>query len=831
MNRREIDSEIQQKNYEQELLLCQKAGGDIEKYRRLSFDVLQLEQIRRGLENGIEVEKYLDPQKSWLEMEEIRISLETGFDMQLYIAQGYDWMQCNEIRAGIQAGLDVSCYCDVNYLAPQMKEIRKGLQRGVDVSLYTSPKFDWFQMHEIRRGLEEKLNAAVYAKPSYKHATMRAIRLGLKDGVDLIPYAEKGYSGTVLEEIGRGIRMNYDVCKYLEEGYDAEQLKQINNAHEWGIHLLPYLSKEIHGVQLQEIITGLREGLDVSQYASITFNWFQMREIRYGLESKIDVTPYASPEFSPKQMEVIRKGLVEGLDVSKYARVYYEPEQMEEIRHQLEDSGAELTEEMERLLRHTMEEDSLTEETEKEELSEDFVLDSCVTVSEDKMSVLIHFDTIKDVMSEKLAAFTLQDVLKLLKRHDVKQGIHRERIERLLKEKQYDKQIVVAEGKPAVDGQDGKFKYYFRQELNRKPRVLEDGSVDYKSMELFEAVKKDMLVAEYEPATPGVFGYDVTGCLISPRQGKELPPLRGDGFRMTDDKKQYYSLIDGIVELDEQEQKLMIRNLYTVNGDVDASVGNIQFNGDVNITGNVHSGFSVVATGSIVIDGHCGGCQIEAGRDVIIRKGCQGRGAGKITAGGGITGQFFESVTLSASGDIEASYLLNCQLRTGGRLLVEGRKGVIIGGYTCAKQGVSCFGIGNIAEIKTTVEVGIDKEDMAAYQELRKKIDKVDAELRTCEAALHRWLEQPERDDKTAAFVDRLTKAVYTQKKKKKELLKERVTQMEQMTKQKGARIQVSGRVFPGTLLYMNTEPFMVKDTYSNVDFVTRENKVDTVIR
>ena len=29
MNRREIDSEIQQKNYEQELLLCQKAGGDI----------------------------------------------------------------------------------------------------------------------------------------------------------------------------------------------------------------------------------------------------------------------------------------------------------------------------------------------------------------------------------------------------------------------------------------------------------------------------------------------------------------------------------------------------------------------------------------------------------------------------------------------------------------------------------------------------------------------------------------------------------------------------------------------------------------------------------
>ena len=96
MNKQQIDSEIQQKSYEEELLLCQKAGGDIERYRGLFLDVLQLEQIRRGLESGVDVEKYLDPKKSWLEMEEMRISLETGFDMQGYLDQGYDWMQCNE---------------------------------------------------------------------------------------------------------------------------------------------------------------------------------------------------------------------------------------------------------------------------------------------------------------------------------------------------------------------------------------------------------------------------------------------------------------------------------------------------------------------------------------------------------------------------------------------------------------------------------------------------------------------------------------------------------------------------------------------------------------
>ena len=47
--KRQIDAEIQKKNYEKELLLCKKAGGDIERYRRLSFNALQLEQIRKEL--------------------------------------------------------------------------------------------------------------------------------------------------------------------------------------------------------------------------------------------------------------------------------------------------------------------------------------------------------------------------------------------------------------------------------------------------------------------------------------------------------------------------------------------------------------------------------------------------------------------------------------------------------------------------------------------------------------------------------------------------------------------------------------------------------------
>lgn len=835
MTRREIDLEIQKKNYQKELLLCQKAGGDIDRYRRLSFDVLQLEQIRRGLESGVDVEVYLDPHKSWLEMEETRVSMETGFDMGKYIDQGFDWMQCNEIRAGIQAGVSVAKYLDVSYLAAQMKEIRKGLQQKLDVSQYASPQFDWFQMKEIRLGLEKKMNVSIFAKPEYTYTTMRAIRLGLADGINLIPFIEKGYTGTILNEISRGIRMNYDISEYLKQGYDAEQLRQINNAHEYGVNLVPYLRKGIHGVQLQEIITGLKEGLDVSRYADIRFNWFQMREIRYGLERKVDVSIYASPDFTAKQMEVIRKGLLEGLDVTKYAKIYFEPEQMEDIRHELGESNDEFSEEIERLLQDSLEEkETLVKpvETKQEETTdEDYVFNPCVNVSEDKMTVTMDFSLVSGEMQEKLEALTVPALIRLLRHNDVRQGVLSDRIRAIVEHKQFNKSVVVAEGKAAVNGEDGKFTFYFRKELNRKPRVLQDGSVDYKSMELFEVVKKDMLLAEYQPATQGVQGFDVTGRMIAPKQGKELPPLTGEGFMMTEDKKQYYSLLDGIVELDTYNHKLIVRNLYIVPGDVDASVGNIDFNGDINILGNVHSGFTITATGSVVIDGHCEGCQIEAGKDVIIRKGCQGKGIGRIVSGGEIMGKFFESATLEAEGDVEASYLLNCELRTQGKLLVEGRRGVIIGGYTCAKQGVSCFGVGNIAEIKTVVEVGIDKDDMMEYQELVKMIDKVDAELKTCESALHKLMEKPSRDEKSTEFLARLTKAVYTQKKQKKDLVKEQSVKMDKMTKQRGARVRVSGRAFPGTLLYLNTVPLALKEAFYNVDFVAQDNRVDMIPR
>lgn len=821
-----IESEITLKNYERELELCQKSGGDVEKYRRLSFNVFQLEQIRLGLEHGIDVESYADPKLSWVEMECARELQESGFDMNIYMDKGFTLLQCGEILAGKKNGVDVSVYADRIFLDDQMRQIRLGLEQGLDVSAYADASFDGGQMREIRKGLADGLNVSLYASHDFKAAVMRALRKALLMGEDLSEYGRAGYGAKELLELARGKKDgNPDILSYFEKGFHAEQLEKINDAYEAGVDISPYVSINLYGTQLGEILKGLKKKLDVSVYAKESYNWFQMREIRFGLENKIDVSAYADPSFTYRQMEQIRKALQLGLDVTEIAKVYYEPEQMEELCEKLqkvqpEEEASEL-----KMLeeKYGLSEKNISQFDDEEEEGEEGVTDlefSEVTISEDKMQATINLPP-----KENGEHYSIFEVTKMLRRSGVKQGIDNVRLKKVIENDEFDQDIVVARGKPVIDGKDGFYQYYFNKDLKKSPKVLDNGAVDYKNMNLFETVQKDQLLAEYIPSKKGEFGYNVLGEFLHPKKGKELPPLFGEGFFMSEDHRKYYSLLDGIVEL-ENDEKLSVRSLLVIPGDVDVSTGNIVFEGDVNIMGSVCTGFSVSAKGNISIDGRCESCTIRAGKDVLIRRGCQGNGTGRIQAGGSVIGHFFESVTVRAGGDMEASYLLNTDVSVQGMLKVEGRRGVIIGGKVAAKLGINCHGVGTVAEVKTILQVGIDTDDMTHYQELSKQILKIQTEIKTLEAGVVKLMAIPDKDDETLNFFNRLTKALYNQKAERKKLEQEKKEMAERMAKQKTSRIVVGGTVYPGTRIFINTEPYVVQQECRNIQFVKWGNTI-----
>ena len=100
----------------------------------------------------------------------------------------FDREQQDEIRYGLEKGLDVSVYAKPEFSARQMVRIRYGLERGLDVSVYAKPEFSAEQMTEIIAGLTEKLDVSICTNPEFSAGWMTIILNSLRDGIDASVY-------------------------------------------------------------------------------------------------------------------------------------------------------------------------------------------------------------------------------------------------------------------------------------------------------------------------------------------------------------------------------------------------------------------------------------------------------------------------------------------------------------------------------------------------------------------------------------------------------------------------------------------------------------------
>lgn len=84
-------------------------------------------------------------------------------------------------------------------------------------------------------------------------------------------------------------------------------------------------------------------------------------------------------------------------------------------------------------------------------------------ISEDEMSAMIHI-----INPDNMNVYTEDEIMDMLRKKGIVQGINQTMIEHIVKEKWYNKDLLIASGKKAVDGKDGYFEYLFRTKLPSK---------------------------------------------------------------------------------------------------------------------------------------------------------------------------------------------------------------------------------------------------------------------------------------------------------------------------------------------------------------------------
>lgn len=308
----------------------------------------------------------------------------------------------------------------------------------------------------------------------------------------------------------------------------------------------------------------------------------------------------------------------------------------------------------------------------------------------------------------------------------------------------------------AIEPEHGKPTQFVALTGDRPLTPVEDeqGRVDMHQVQDFIVVEPGTPLMRRVPATTGEPGLNLAGAELPAKPGKESPysndcegtePAGQDPDILVSTIKGHPVILKQGVRVD---PVLKIKN-------VDLASGNIDFDGSVEVTGDVTSGFVVRATGDVMVRGMVEKADVYAGKCLTIAGGVMGEDQGqdedgqlrlrtRVKAGHDLSAKFINLANVSAGGDLLIKeYALQSHLNAARDLLLgqPTGKGSLIGGWAKAGRALTANILGSEANVATEVVIG----KTASKRKLTAQLQR---ELELCE---HNW-------SKLASMLDAIAK-------------------------------------------------------------------------
>ncbi len=437
-----------------------------------------------------------------------------------------------------------------------------------------------------------------------------------------------------------------------------------------------------------------------------------------------------------------------------------------------------------------------------------------IYVSDDEMSADIFL-----VEAPSSDFYDVKKVIEYVNDEGIVYGIREDVIADIIANKKYGQFAHFAEGILPEEPVHGSFDFKFNTNPSKKPKLNEDGSVDYHNLHLVETVEKGQIIAEYIPKKDGTDGMTITGKTLPATKGKDMPPLRGKGFYTSEDGLIYYAEYDGKVEI--VMGHLTVSTMHTVTGNVDLSTGNIDFRGDLVITGNIASDMIVKATGNITVDGLIEAATVEAGKSVLVKGGILGGGKAVIKAGTDVYALFIENAHIESNGCVQADSIINSDINAYSDINVFGKTSCIIGGKLKANRYIKTKVIGSDTGVKTIMEVGVPNDCYAERMKCSEKVQKLEQDLEKVETLITKLTEKGNTEmllQATRTKIE-LSAEVY----RLKAILKSLDLRLEIG---RDAEIIAERMVYPGVHIIIDGLRFDVVEEYDNISFFRKGDRI-----
>jgi uncharacterized protein (DUF342 family) len=303
----------------------------------------------------------------------------------------------------------------------------------------------------------------------------------------------------------------------------------------------------------------------------------------------------------------------------------------------------------------------------------------------------------------------VRELTKRIKDSGIIYGLEDELINKMAEDYNSGKEIknyLVAKGKPVEEGVNGTVE--FKIDLTSQPKI-EDNKIDYKEIDKFKTIEKGELIAVKRKAIKGKRGITVTGLGKEAKEVESALLMAGKNVRTEESENEVYYYADETGVILYQKNSIAVHPILTITGDVDYSIGNLHYNGDIKIMGDVLPDFKVEASGKIIIMGTAIACIIKSDSDVIIKGGFAGKDKGKLFAKGDVDIGYVERGYIESFGDVYVKGgVLDSEILCNGTFFGELQTVKVMESKIKAGNGIHLYIAGSNLSKNVTLSTGFD---------------------------------------------------------------------------------------------------------------------------
>ncbi len=376
----------------------------------------------------------------------------------------------------------------------------------------------------------------------------------------------------------------------------------------------------------------------------------------------------------------------------------------------------------------------------------------------------------------------------------------------------YEQAVCIARAIPAKRGANGSIIYKYDKKRVVQPKHDEFGVANYRELDTIVKIRKGDIIAEIIPPTEGEAGLNIFGEALPAEPGRAPNVAVGKNSVISADGRYIIAACDGHIVWG--VGCFNVEDTVVVYSDLDISVGNIDFFGDVHVKGNVMEGFAIKAGKNVRIDGSVFSSEITAGGNVTVIGGIINS---TVKSEGNVSAGFCQTANINAKGTVESKEFAFCEVFCYGELKAKG-SGTIVGGKITAMRDITAGTIGSEKYTRTIINIGDGSVTFArkrkAESELQQYADRYDSAVKNLEYLKHKKVQQGgvlSEEQQKLVKVETQNKLFSTIKKKELNIL---IAQLDEDIKNKDNLSATCSRLFPGACFCINFMTLEVTEVY-----------------